>query len=212
MLALRDTGAGPASVLLHGLAGDGGEWDAVAAALDGRVVAPDARGHGASGPGDMSPAAHVADVVEVIGTLGLAPVVLVGQSLGGLTALQVAAERPELVCGLVLVDAGPGDGEGAAEHARDVARRLPARFPGVDVTVMETWLREAGERDSWRDWARLACPVLVVRGTLPDDYVAELRDRAEIVDLDAGHDVHLERPAQLAAAINRFGARGSRAS
>lgn len=55
----------------------------------------------------MSRAAYVADVVEVIGALGLGPVVLVGQSLGGNAALLVAAAHPALVRGLVLIEAGP---------------------------------------------------------------------------------------------------------
>ncbi|MFE7478656.1 alpha/beta fold hydrolase [Streptomyces sp. NPDC057552] len=108
-----DEGAAPL-LLLHGLAGHCGEWDALAArfAATHRVVASDARGSGASTrrPRDVSRAAHVRDVVEVAGRLGLpaGELVLVGQSMGGLTALLTAAAHPELVRALVLVEAGPG--------------------------------------------------------------------------------------------------------
>ena len=61
------------------------------------MVAFDARGHGHGErrPRDVSRRANVADAVAVIDALQLAPVVLVGQSLGGQTSLLVAAERPE---------------------------------------------------------------------------------------------------------------------
>ncbi|MBT2380395.1 hydrolase [Streptomyces sp. CB00316] len=106
-------GDGPPLLLLHGLAGHSGEWDALAArfAPTHRVVAFDARGSGASTrrPGDVSRAAHVRDVVQVAQALGLpaGQLVLVGQSMGGITALLTAAAHPELVRALVLVEAGP---------------------------------------------------------------------------------------------------------
>src|SRR4051794_14320520 len=98
-LACRDCGAGePAVLLLHGLAGDLEEWAETAEWLRERcrVVALDARGHGRSErlPEDVSRAAHVGDVAFVIEELELAPVVLVGQSLGGLTALLATATYP----------------------------------------------------------------------------------------------------------------------
>src|SRR5579863_449772 len=88
-------GRGPSVLLLHGLAGHAGEWAESARWMTARnhVVAFDARGHGQSQrvPVDVSRAAHVADTVFVVEKLGLAPVTLIGQSLGGLTALLVAA-------------------------------------------------------------------------------------------------------------------------
>jgi pimeloyl-ACP methyl ester carboxylesterase len=87
--------------MLHGLAGHAGEWTETASWLTGgyHPFGLDARGHGRSErlPDDVSPAAQVADVAFVIEQLALGPVVLVGQSLGGLTALLVAARHPELV-------------------------------------------------------------------------------------------------------------------
>ncbi|WP_418960953.1 alpha/beta fold hydrolase [Streptomyces tritici] len=112
-LAVRDGGGdGPPVVLLHGLAGHAGEWDATARSLRSRhrVVAFDQRGHGASArrPADVSRAAYVADVVAVLDALGLERAVLAGQSLGGHTALLTAAAHPDRVAALVLVDASPG--------------------------------------------------------------------------------------------------------
>ena len=90
-------GEGPAAVLVHGLAGHAGEWDGTAAWLGRthRVVAPDARGHGRSErrPGDVSRTACVDDLAHWIELLGLAPALVIGQSLGGHTAFLLAA-RP----------------------------------------------------------------------------------------------------------------------
>ena len=103
---------------LHGLAGYAGEWAGTAERLSdlARVVAFDARGHGRSDrlPADVSRSAHVADAVSVIESLRLAPVVVVGHSLGGQTALLLAAARPDLVRGLVVVEASPDSGDGDA--------------------------------------------------------------------------------------------------
>src|SRR4051812_44998403 len=112
-------GDGQPVLLLHGLAGHADEWRQTASWLTQRcrVVALDARGHGRSQrlPDDVSPAAQVADASFTIEHLGLSPVVVVGQSLGGLTALSLADERPDLVRGLVVVDASPA-GAGANAH------------------------------------------------------------------------------------------------
>jgi pimeloyl-ACP methyl ester carboxylesterase len=117
-------------------AGHADEWAQTAAWLTARcrVVALDARGHGRSErfPADVSRDAVVADAVFVVEQLRLQPVVVVGQSVGGLTALSLAARRPELVRGLVLVDASPsGGGEGVEEAVSATGRALrewPASF------------------------------------------------------------------------------------
>lgn len=75
-----------------------------------RIVAVDQRGHGASErhPQDVSHAAYVTGVFAVVDQLALQQPVLVGQSLGGHTAMLTAAAHPGLVRALVLVEAGPG--------------------------------------------------------------------------------------------------------
>jgi pimeloyl-ACP methyl ester carboxylesterase len=114
-------------LLLHGLAGHCGEWEALAArfAPTHRVVAFDARGSGASTrrPGDVTRAAHVRDVLAVARRFGLAgeDTVLVGQSMGGLTALLTAAAHPEVCRALVLIEAGPAP--------RDADQCRPGRGP-----------------------------------------------------------------------------------
>jgi pimeloyl-ACP methyl ester carboxylesterase len=140
-LAIRDYGGdGPPVVLLHGLAGYAAEWRETAGWLRerARVVAPDARGHGASAraPRDVSRRAAVDDVAFAIEALELGRVVLVGQSLGGHTALLAAAERGDLVRGLVVVEATPaGGGPAAAADVEAALTRWPVPFASRDAAV-----------------------------------------------------------------------------
>lgn len=100
-----------------------------------RVVALEQRGHGHSTrvPQDVTRAAYVADVVALIERLGGGPVILVGQSMGGHTAMLVAAEHPELVSQLVMVEAGVGGGGDAATWPiAQWLRGWPDRFADRD--------------------------------------------------------------------------------
>jgi pimeloyl-ACP methyl ester carboxylesterase len=122
-------------MLLHGLAGHAEEWADTARwlARRHRVVALEARGHGRSAraPRDVSAEAHVADMAFVIERLTLAPAALVGQSLGGHTAMLVAARRPDLVSALVVAESSPAGGEGIDEAVRSLGeslRRWPVPF------------------------------------------------------------------------------------
>ncbi len=105
----RWEGEGPTVVLLHGGGQTRHSWGRTAARLAAAgwtAVALDARGHGDSEwdpDEDYSLDAFAADLVAFLETLER-PAVLVGASLGGITALIVAAERPELVAALVMVD------------------------------------------------------------------------------------------------------------
>ena len=103
---LRIGGRGPTVVLLHGLMGSGACWTPVARALDGLdVVMPDARGHGGSSAADRyGYDEHAGDVVGLLRALGLVRPVLVGHSMGGMTAAMVASRIAEELRGLVLVD------------------------------------------------------------------------------------------------------------
>jgi pimeloyl-ACP methyl ester carboxylesterase len=101
-------------ILLHGGALTAHTWDAVAMGLQGefRCVAPDLRGHGDSAwapDADYSPDAFRRDLEALLAHLELQRCVLIGNSLGGSTALRYTAHRaasaqPEA---LVLVDIGP---------------------------------------------------------------------------------------------------------
>jgi len=95
-------------ILLHGLAANGACWIDVALALedDYDVLMPDLRGHGKSSVPLYSYRYedHAADIAGFIEALGIAPVLLMGHSMGGLVAAVVASQFPALVRGLILAD------------------------------------------------------------------------------------------------------------
>ncbi|MGW0084297.1 alpha/beta fold hydrolase [Streptomyces sp. NPDC003393] len=173
-ISCRDwVGAGRPVVLLHGLAGHAGEWVAIARQLSPRhrVVALDQRGHGAGErrPDDRSRAAYVADVIAVLDQLRRRQAVLIGQSLGGHTAMLTAAAHPDRVHALVLVEAGPG---GASPNVpAEIGRWLdswPVPFPSRQAAatffgggpVGEGWAAGLEERDgAW--WPRFDRDVMV---------------------------------------------------
>jgi pimeloyl-ACP methyl ester carboxylesterase len=100
-------GSGEPMVLVHGLGGSHVNWMAVAPRLAERwhVLAPDLAGFGLTPPAGRSSAveANAALLARYLETLGR-PVVLVGNSMGGLVSILVAARHPQLVRALVLVD------------------------------------------------------------------------------------------------------------
>jgi pimeloyl-ACP methyl ester carboxylesterase len=147
-------GGGRPVLLLHGLCGDAGEWAGTAARLRRRfrVLALDQRGHGASDhtPGEYAREDYVADVVAAIEQLGLAPVVLVGQSMGGLNAYLVASRRPDLVGVLVVVEAQASANPDGARAMRDWLRSLPEQF--ADADGARAFMQEAGfPGETWRE-------------------------------------------------------------
>jgi pimeloyl-ACP methyl ester carboxylesterase len=99
----------PSAVFVHGLGGSSLNWTDLMALMrqDTDCWAPDLGGFGQSPPprdGDMSPpgyAANVASLIEV--ELSAQPVHLVGNSMGGAVALQLAARRPDLIRSLTLI-------------------------------------------------------------------------------------------------------------
>lgn len=105
-------GSGPPElVLVHGGAQNAHTWDTVALALDRPLVAVDLPGHGRSDhrPGHRyGPVSMAADVAEAAAALAPGAEAVVGMSLGGLTAIALAAEHPGLVRRLGVVDVTPG--------------------------------------------------------------------------------------------------------
>lgn len=105
---LRTGGAKPPVVLLHGLTGSGACWTPLARALEGEfdVVMPDARGHG----GSSAPRHgyryddHADDVGGLLRGLGLVRPVLLGHSMGGMTAAVVASRGAGILRGVILID------------------------------------------------------------------------------------------------------------
>jgi esterase len=109
-LAAVELGAGPPLAILHGLFGSSRNWRAIAQALAARhrVLAFDARNHGASPwAATMSYEAMAADLGAALAARGIAHATLLGHSMGGKTAMTSALTRGDTVERLIVVDIAP---------------------------------------------------------------------------------------------------------
>jgi len=198
-----DQGAGPVICILPSLARSGRDYDVVANFLQSygfRVLRPEPRGIGQSHGRMEGLTLHdfAADVAAVLDQEKTGPIVIVGHAWGSQPARMLAADRPDLVCGVVMAAASagklpPGSTEqpygrlrdaidGAGNYALSEAERIDclqrAFFaPGHDPSVwLEGWSAEAHEAQSH---ARRVTPV--------DEYFAA-GNHAPILDLQAEHD------------------------
>jgi len=99
----------PALVLLHGFQSNAHTWDSFSQAMADtyHVLALDQRGHGDTSwapDGNYASEASVSDIAGFITALHLAPTVVIGHSMGGRHAAMLAAEHPEQVTKVVIVD------------------------------------------------------------------------------------------------------------
>ena len=157
---------GPVVVLLHALLGDRPSMRPLADRLQdtARVIAPDARGHGATSAltdRTVSMTDLANDVVAVLDTEGVTtPLHIVGHGQGAITALELAHWRPDLIASLVLVEPDALtvlDGEtdelvvAAREKARAGQREASdLSYKGLADRALDRYLdRRWGE--SWRD-------------------------------------------------------------
>jgi pimeloyl-ACP methyl ester carboxylesterase len=171
-VAYRTAGTGPMLLLVHGMAGSSVTWRHVMPALARRytVLAPDLLGHGRSDKprGEYSLSAHVNTLRGLLDALGRQRATVVGQSLGGGVAMQLAYEFPERCERLVLVNSG-----GLGREVNLILRGLT--LPGADYVfplvcsprlrdagnLVATWLGRAGVRSTpasqeiWRSYASL---------------------------------------------------------
>lgn len=107
MAGARRGGRRPAIVFLHGTRLTGAQWASQIASLSGEFhcVAPDLPGHGTAARTPFTLAGAAESVVRTVEEEAGGRAVLVGLSLGGYVAMEVAARRPDCVAGLVLAGA-----------------------------------------------------------------------------------------------------------
>jgi pimeloyl-ACP methyl ester carboxylesterase len=136
---LGPTDDAPLLLLLHGFTSNASSWDQFgdAFATRYRVIATDARGHGASewaASDEYTVEHHTDDARKLLGALGHGRATVVGVSMGGRTAYNLAATNPDLVERLVIVDISP---EVVAAGAQRITEMVQSndRFASPDEAI-----------------------------------------------------------------------------
>ncbi|MET9042566.1 alpha/beta hydrolase [Streptomyces sp. NPDC004362] len=230
-------GRGRFLLALHGHFSEGRTFTSLAHALapEWRVVALDQRGHGFSDRGpDFSREGYVHDVAALIAHLGLSQVVMLGHSLGGVNAYQLAARHPEVVSALIIEDIGAEIDDDlsfclawphraptrsalveqlghSARYLTDAIREYP---DGWGLTFrpqdMVTSVNQVNG-DYWDDWLATDCPALLIHGTRSDTLTGDhaktmttRRPSTQLVELATGHTVHETDPTGFATTVRAF--------
>jgi pimeloyl-ACP methyl ester carboxylesterase len=133
-----EAGTGDAVLLVHGGLGDSGLWEPVVPFLAARfrTLRTDLRFFGSS-TGPAVPWSWQDDIVGVLDALGIERAALVGLSLGGRLALDVALARPDRVWALAHVAGGLGGHDSAAYSEEQEARYEAAEAAGDSAAAME---------------------------------------------------------------------------
>lgn len=146
-----ETGEGAPVLFANSLGTDFRIWDRILPLLpEGlRVIRYDKRGHGLSdirgrgfGMGDL-----VADAAAVLEAAGASDAVVIGLSIGGMIAQGLAAERPDLVRGVVLCDTAAKIGT-PEMWADRIAAVEAGGIEALADAVMERWFTKAMRRDN----------------------------------------------------------------
>jgi pimeloyl-ACP methyl ester carboxylesterase len=225
-IAYRDSGGvdRPVALLLHGGGSTGATWDTVTPELHAaglRVIAPDLRGHGASGRHRRYPlGAYRDDLLLLLDALALNRFVLVGHSLGGYVACLLAQARPECVTRLVLEDPAPPPRNPAAAPSFS-----PLRTAALGVSLLTGWRRRYDRRallsaiaqlripDSgwWDALGGVPAPTLVISGGprshVSTDSLAALATAlptGTLAVVPVGHRIHSLAPAAFTATVLPF--------
>lgn len=152
--ALRWGGTPPRIVFLHGGGQNAHTWDTVIVGLGEPALAVDLPGHGHSAwreDGDYSPQINADALLPALRAHAPSAALVVGMSLGGLTAIRLAAVAPELVKELVLIDVTPSalqrHSEMTKEQQGTVAlmhgeREFPSFQAMLDLTIAAAPHRE----------------------------------------------------------------------
>ena len=164
-LSGSDTGAGPAVVLAHGLTATRRYVVMGSTALERsghRVLAYDARGHGASSPAPEPGAYTYADLGRdmeaVLDAAGVERAVLAGASMGAHTLVWLALHHPERVAGLVIITpAFSGDGE---EDSPERLARWDALSRGLREGGVDGFVAAYGEPDVPERWRATVLKVI----------------------------------------------------
>jgi 3-oxoadipate enol-lactonase len=184
-LHYADEGMGDPVLLIHGHTMDRRIWDPVMPALLAaglRVLRPDLRGHGRSTRPEFGyhVSHHAADMAAVLHSSGIDSATVVGYSIGGGVALEMAVTAADLVRGLVLMSPVMPDRpfESAfMENLREVAR--VARSEGIEAAMLGPWASNPLFSFSFSKPGIREAAVAITRDFPGAEYLATERDRIE---------------------------------
>jgi pimeloyl-ACP methyl ester carboxylesterase len=223
----RVAGSGPATVLVHGLAGSWRWWEPVVAPLASslRIYLVDLPGFGSAREQTFVLGDAPSYLRALIAEIGLERPHLVGHSLGGAVCARVAALWPQAVGRLVLAaPAGLLERRHPARYALPLAAAARHMRPALLRVLLTDSLRaglltlyRAGTQllgdDALRDeLASITAPTLLVWGErdplvplrLADEYERVIPDARLVVLPGAGHVAMADRPAEFAGALLDF--------
>lgn len=214
-------GEGPDLVLLHGGGGTVDDLGGLRSVLrpGHRIIAPEQRAHGRTPDvGELRYEQMAADTAALLDGLGVRDADLIGWSDGGIIALMVARDRPDLVGHVVAIGANV-DSAGAPDPMSEESMAWFATATPADLTfkmsdaakekLLAMW--QAGPEITVADLARVTPPVLLVSGdrdlvTLEHTLAMyhALPDAQLAVIPSADHHIPQSRPDAVAAIIMRF--------
>jgi pimeloyl-ACP methyl ester carboxylesterase len=227
------------ALFLHADSGGAHQWQEVVlrVALERRAVAFDFRGHGASEPArnaDYGYVGRAEDVSSVLHSLGLRRCLLVAHSGGAAVALQFAAQHPQQVAALLLIDPATDPRalppavkrdmlrDLAGPRSLDVQKAFYASIAGQDPAVPERVLADCERVDAaarlgvaealaeWDPEPTLNAwqgPWFILASGANDNAHALYRLRPDVahsVVPDVGHWIQLEKPALIEQMVRRF--------
>jgi 3-oxoadipate enol-lactonase len=214
-LAYEVAGEGPPVVLVHAAIADSRQWDREFARLTERrqVLRYDMRGFGRSTP-PPGPLSHARDLLGLMDNVGFERAALIGSSMGGRVAMEIAVAAPERVSALVVIGSGLPGRERSDELQAYAEREDELLEAGkIDEAVelnLDVWVRDPEVRDRVREMQLrtfehdLAVPDAGPEEPIAPDFAQRLPEiSAPTLVLVGGEDVrdHVEATAEIAAAI-----------
>lgn len=184
-LYYEDEGSGEPVLLIHGHTMDRRIWDPVMPGLQAanlRVLRPDLRGHGLSTRPDFGyhVSHHASDMVAVLDDAGIDSATVVGYSIGGGVALEMALTMPDRLSGLVLMSPVMPDRPFEAafmDNLREVAR--VTRSEGIEAAMLGPWASSPLFEFSFSKPGVREAAMAINRDFPGAEYLATQRDRID---------------------------------
>ena len=181
----EDEGSGKPVLLIHGHTMDRRIWDPVIPGFRNaglRILRPDLRGHGLSTRPDFGyhMSHHASDMAAVLDDAGIDSATVVGYSIGGGVALEMALTLPERVSGLVLMSPVMPDRPFEAafmDNLREVAR--VTRSEGIEAAMIGPWASSPLFEFSFSKTGVREAAMAINRDFPGAEYLATQRDRIE---------------------------------